>query len=264
MGTKFWKEFRFNDRKIETRFLWRASLTRWVARSYVWNDDGTEAVLAAEEGLPGVAELAPGKRHTHSVGERLPRLPRRAPHRPARVQRAAALDRSRPERDSRRAAGARHDHASHAREGAAAFAGGCEPRSRHPPRIATENPATRAVLGYFAANCGSCHNGSGEIATLGPSLKHSDLLADGDAVARALMGHPTHWQAPGSPKGRPFCSTRRRPKRARCSCACVRAVRPHRCRRSVPSFVIRSQSRPIRRWIDGQVSSTRAFGAIPR
>ena len=47
-----------------------------------------------------------------------------------------------------------------------------------PPRIATRDPQTRAVLGYFAANCGTCHNGSDEIAVHGPSLKFSNLLAD--------------------------------------------------------------------------------------
>src|SRR5204862_535183 len=31
-----------------------------------------------------------------------------------------------------------------------------------PPRIHTGSPRTRSVLGYFAANCGTCHNRSGE------------------------------------------------------------------------------------------------------
>jgi hypothetical protein len=36
------------------------------------------------------------------------------------------------------------------------------------PRITTGNPRTRAALGYLFANCGSCHDGTGEIAALGP------------------------------------------------------------------------------------------------
>lgn len=56
------------------------------------------------------------------------------------------------------------------------------------------------MLGYFAANCGTCHNSSGEIAYAGPSLKHSDV-GDGDAIARALLGQATAWQVPGQPEG---------------------------------------------------------------
>ena len=70
-----------------------------------------------------------------------------------------------------------------------------------PPRIEAPTPRTRAVLGYFAANCGTCHNSSGEIAYAGPSLKHSDVAADGDAVARALLNQATAWQLPGRADG---------------------------------------------------------------
>ena len=71
----------------------------------------------------------------------------------------------------------------------------------NPPRIQASHPQTRAVLGYFAANCGTCHNKSGETTYAGPSLKHSDVAADGDAVARALLGQATAWQVPGRPDG---------------------------------------------------------------
>ena len=69
-----------------------------------------------------------------------------------------------------------------------------------PPRIHTDSPRTRSVLGYFAANCGTCHNRSGETTFAGPSLKHSDV-ADGDAVALALTRYATAWQVPGQPDG---------------------------------------------------------------
>jgi hypothetical protein len=46
-----------------------------------------------------------------------------------------------------------------------------------------------------------CHNGRGEIAAVGPDIRYADLLADGDAVARQLIGQPTRWQAPGTPEG---------------------------------------------------------------
>jgi hypothetical protein len=71
----------------------------------------------------------------------------------------------------------------------------------NPPRIRTGNPATRAVLGYLATNCGVCHNGRGEIAALGPTITLEGLLKDGDAVARGLAEHPSTWQVPGTPDG---------------------------------------------------------------
>jgi hypothetical protein len=57
------------------------------------------------------------------------------------------------------------------------------------------------VLGYLSANCGGCHNSSGEIAAQLPSLAYADVMADGDAIARRLIGQPSRWQAPGRPEG---------------------------------------------------------------
>jgi hypothetical protein len=70
------------------------------------------------------------------------------------------------------------------------------------PRIQTANPRTRAALGYLVANCGSCHNGRGEIAALGPVLRYDELRADADAVAARLMNQPTRWQVPDVGEGK--------------------------------------------------------------
>jgi hypothetical protein len=57
------------------------------------------------------------------------------------------------------------------------------------------------VLGYLLANCGSCHDGSGDITVRSLALPYADLLRDADAVARRLVGHPTSWQVPNRPEG---------------------------------------------------------------
>ncbi|KAB2856267.1 MAG: hypothetical protein F9K43_27210, partial [Bauldia sp.] len=57
VGTRFWKEFSFGGRKVETRMLWKATRERWVVAAYVWNDDQTDAVLAPQAGVAGVAEV---------------------------------------------------------------------------------------------------------------------------------------------------------------------------------------------------------------
>jgi mono/diheme cytochrome c family protein len=202
VGTKFWKQFTFNGRKVETRFLWRASAAQWVFATYVWNEEGTDAVLAPDAGVPGIVELAPGRRHDvpgvadcrACHGDRRPgplgfnalqlstdRDPNAIHGEPlapgmttiATLDRDGLLSPARPELVSA------------------------------PPRIRAGDAQTRAVLGYFAANCGTCHNRAGDIAYQGPSLKHSDIM-DGDAVASALLAQATAWQVPGQPEGGSF------------------------------------------------------------
>ena len=64
VGTRFWKEFDLDGRKVETRYLWKVTESKWVFASYAWNDAQTDATLVPESGLPAVAPIAPGKRHS--------------------------------------------------------------------------------------------------------------------------------------------------------------------------------------------------------
>jgi len=210
VGTKFWKEFQFNGRKVETRFLWRATADRWIFATYVWNEEGTDAVLAPDAGVRGVVELAPGRSHDipgvadclACHGDRRPgplgfnalqlstdRDPNAIHGEPlaAGMTTVATLDRER-------------------------LLSPAQPELvANPPRIKTADPQTRAVLGYFAGNCGYCHNRGGDIAYDGPSLKHSDL-GDGDAVAAALLAKATAWQVPGQADGASYMLKGGRPE----------------------------------------------------
>ena len=65
VGTKVWKEFRFHERKIETRLLWKVKEDRWVQAAYVWSEDGSTAtrgegqsltIAGATYKVPGVIE----------------------------------------------------------------------------------------------------------------------------------------------------------------------------------------------------------------
>jgi mono/diheme cytochrome c family protein len=200
VGTRFWKEFSFDGRKVETRMLWRASTTQWLAVSYLWNAEQTDALLASDRGEPGVFALTPTRRHS------IPSAPDcRACHGTKRIEPLGfnplqlSTDRDpnaihgeplapgsltlRTLVDERLISPARTDLVD------------------APPRIRATSARTRTMLGYFAANCGSCHRGDGEIAPELPSLKHSDLLQDGDAVALSLVGRRTDWQVPGVQDG---------------------------------------------------------------
>lgn len=198
IGTRLWKEFQFHGRKVETRFIWRASRDRWVFASYVWNADGTEAELASADGVPGAAQIAPNRFHAiPSVNDCV------ACHgaKPTQPLGFNALQLS-PDRDPAAI------HAEPLAPGMVTLetlvAEGRlqgHPAQAAAPRIATNDPATRAMLGYLLANCGSCHNGKGEIAAMGPILRIDELLRNGDAVARGLLGQRTRWQVPGVPDG---------------------------------------------------------------
>ena len=200
VGTKFWKEFAFNDRKVETRFLWRVSETRWVAASYVWNAEGSDAVRAPDAGVLNAIELSPGR--THAVPSSNDCL---ACHgsKPTRVLGFTALQLS-PDRDAKAIHGEQVSAqmvtlGTLMKEGV--LTGARADIVSNPPRIATRDPETRRVLGYLVGNCATCHNGNGEIAALGPVLKYDELVTDGDAVARSTIDQPTKWQVPGVPDG---------------------------------------------------------------
>jgi hypothetical protein len=200
VGTRFWKEFSLNGRKVETRMLSRASDTRWVFGTYLWNEEGTDALLAPDGGVPQAIEVAPGRGH---------RIPSRtdctACHGASRTGPLGfnALQLS-IDRDPNAI------HGEPLAPGMLTLRDLFDERRLSPvhgdlvaaaPRIRTSSPATRAVLGYLAANCGSCHDGSAEISVLGPSLTIRELIADGDRVARSLIDRPSIWQVPGTPHG---------------------------------------------------------------
>jgi hypothetical protein len=45
VGTKAWKEFRFNDKLVETRIFYKRTETTWASGTYLWNAEGTAAQL---------------------------------------------------------------------------------------------------------------------------------------------------------------------------------------------------------------------------
>jgi hypothetical protein len=51
IGTKFWKEFKWKDKRVETRLFWKVSPTFWVRTAYKWNAAQTEATRSGGEDL---------------------------------------------------------------------------------------------------------------------------------------------------------------------------------------------------------------------
>ena len=200
IGTKFWKEFAFGGRRVETRMLWKASPAEWVAATYAWNADGTDAVLAPETGLAGVAEVAPGRRHS------LPSV--------SDCFSCHGVKRTRPlgftalqlstDRDPRAIHGeplTTEMVTLRTLIAEALLSPGRTELAAKPPRIVASNPQARAALGYLVGNCGTCHSRDGDVPAVTPFLKIRDLQTDGDAVARAMAHRVTTWQGPGHAEG---------------------------------------------------------------
>ena len=198
VGTRFWKEFQFNGRRVETRFIERRA-EGWQFAAYAWNADETEAPLAPELGVQRSMEIRPGIRHSipsrsdclacHAASavrilgvnalqlspDRDPNAPHAEPPAPDAVDLQTLLDRR--------------------------LVRGLPVRyARVPPRIIAPTATARAALGYLNTNCGICHNPGGELASLRFSLRYSlglPLTAPPAAIATGL-GHPSHFQVPGA------------------------------------------------------------------
>jgi cytochrome c553 len=201
VGTRFWKEFEHKGRKVETRMLWRSNADGWSYATYSWNDAQTDAILASAQGVPGIVEVAPGKRHDipsatdclacHDNGgtpvlgftalqlssDRDPGAPNGEPLRQGMLTLETLLDQE-------LLAPAHPDLAA------------------RPPRIPGD-PRTRAALGYMTANCGHCHNERSSVATVRFPLRLSAYASPRqvDATVDALLARTTKWDLPHTAPG---------------------------------------------------------------
>lgn len=183
VGIRFWKEFAWGGRKVETRMIWKAGDDDWLFATYAWTADQTDALLAPETGIADVIATARGKRHSipgiadcHAChrsspavvlgfnalqlsDDRDPLAPHAEPLTPDAVtmRSLVEMDRLQPPRPD---------------------------LALHPPRIRESDPTARAALGYLSANCGGCHNDRGPLARLGLVLLH-DVARDGARAGSA-------------------------------------------------------------------------------
>ncbi|ABC82736.1 hypothetical protein [Anaeromyxobacter dehalogenans] len=195
-GTRLWKEFSFGGRRVETRYMALGRDGAWTYATYRWLPDGSDAVRAPERGLRGVAEVAPG------VGHDLPAAADcRACHEggPTPVLGFSALQLS-PDRDPLA------PHAEPPGPGdvdlpALARTGRLRGLPRDllatPPRIAAPSPRARAALGYLHANCASCHDARGALASLGLDLAQRVRGGDARAPLATAVGQPSRARPPG-------------------------------------------------------------------
>ena len=196
-GTRLWKEFSFDGRRVETRYMERRADGSWLYAAYRWTADGSEAVLAPASGVPSAVQLAAGSAHDipstgdceacHAAG-RTPVLGFSA------LQLSPDRDPLAPHREELSADAV--DLASAARTAMVRRL----PRTllEKPPRIEAPSELARAALGYLHGNCGSCHDLRGELASLGLDLVQRVVPREGTGPGSTAVAVPSRWQPSGA------------------------------------------------------------------
>ena len=203
-GTKLWKEFSQAGRRIETRTIERLADGSWRYAAYVWNEAGTEAHLAPARGVTvhGVATAPEGRYE----------VPARADctgcHDGA-AQPVLGFSALQLSRDRDPLAPPAATTASLTLEGLVArglLNNLPSALLARPPRIAAASPTERAALGYLHANCGHCHNGSGNGVPLRLNLAQSaaDAARSRTDTLRSTLGVEGRFRTPALPAHAPL------------------------------------------------------------
>ena len=206
-GTRLWKEFRL-ERRVETRFIERLADGFWRYATYVWSEDGKDAVLASQDGVPSLA-LSGTQHRTYSIpSESDCRACHEGPAVP--VLGFSALQLS-SDRDSQAA------HAEPLRPDEIDLRKLVErglvrnlPQTliETPPRINAASPVERAALGYLHGNCGHCHTNASD-ASVPLDLRLAQDVADPASAQRVLQSLRTtssQFRLPGKTTAVPLVS----------------------------------------------------------
>jgi hypothetical protein len=172
VGTKFYKEFSFNGRRIETRIMEKvgsaASIDSWTFKAFQWRADESEAVLVGPEGVPNAAPTSFGTLHDIPALEQCKACHTRGGD---AVNAFEALQLS-ADRDpigveASKLAPGDVTLEDLERQGLITNA------PAQQPRIHSSSAVGRLAMGFLHGNCGPCHNPQGPAAQLGMELRHS-------------------------------------------------------------------------------------------
>jgi hypothetical protein len=196
VGTRLWKEFSVG-RAVETRYVERLADGQWRYAAYIWNEAGTDAMLAPADGVRGLpVEGAPNGRYT-VPGE----FDCRACHEGAAVpvlgfsalQLSSDRDPLAPNADAFSTIDLRQLVAR-------GLVRNLPPAlTDAPPRITASSATERAALGYLHGNCGHCHNADGSPVPVDVRLAQDvSLGSEGtEQVLRSLLNASSRFRAPG-------------------------------------------------------------------
>jgi hypothetical protein len=196
-GTRLWKEFSAG-RRMETRFIERLQDGSWRYATYVWNETGTDAMLAPADGIATLTRPGGGRYAIPSEADC------RACHEgaPVPVLGFSALQLS-ADRDPLAPHAESSDGVDLRSLAARGWLRNLPARMlEEPPRIAAASPVERAALGYLHGNCGHCHSkpdDAGASVPVGVVLAQSASEPNSvSAVLRSLVGASSRFRAPGT------------------------------------------------------------------
>ncbi|SPH24024.1 hypothetical protein DEA8626_03072 [Defluviimonas aquaemixtae] len=193
VGTRFWKEFSFDGKKVETRYMQRLADGTWLFASYGWSENGRSAELVPEKGRKGAYPLGDGRSHAipAAVDCRICHLSGPVPVLGFSARQLAT------DEDPGAVEGDPTPHLNRTLDAfvARGTIAGLDDRLRW-----AQSPGgsrlERAALGYLHGNCGHCHNRQGPLAGLGLDLRQSVANPQEGALASAV-GWPLKSPPPG-------------------------------------------------------------------
>jgi hypothetical protein len=195
VGTRFWKEFSFGERPVETRMIERLAHGQWRYVAYAWSPDGREATLVPESGQRGAYDLGGGRSHAiPSVTDcKVCHESRRTPILGfSLLQLSPDRDPAAPHAEQQPAPGVDLPYLVRA----GVLVGLPDALLESPPHVAGRTPTERAVLGYMHGNCGHCHAEDAKLENVGLFLRHMSGAPVEPAVA-STVGQPVKDAAPG-------------------------------------------------------------------
>ncbi|HET8645642.1 MAG TPA: hypothetical protein VFO85_09155 [Vicinamibacteria bacterium] len=172
VGTKFYKEFSFNGRRVETRIMEKvaagAALESWTFKAFQWRADESDATLVSTNGVPNAAPTGLGTMHD---------IPSQSQCRSCHSRGGDAVNgfdalQLSSDRDPLAVEAARLQPGDVTmdeleRQGLVTHASGDD------VRVASSSDSGRWVMGFLHGNCSNCHNPQGPAAVSGLDFRHA-------------------------------------------------------------------------------------------
>jgi hypothetical protein len=152
VGTKFWKEFKYLGKRVETRIIARfgAGEADWYFAAYQWNAAETEATLAPYSGVVDAAPIVAGAEPPMHDIPGVPDCQNCHTKLPERILSFGAIQLSHSLGGETIATLVQQDLLS-------------APPSDHNGYTVPGDDVDQTALGYLHANCGNCHNATGVV-----------------------------------------------------------------------------------------------------
>ena len=176
VGTKFYKEFSFQGRRVETRIMEKVSgdnsVNGWTFKAFQWRPDESDAALVGSSGVVNAAPTAFGTTHDIPTQDQCRSCHTRGGD---AVNGFDALQLS--EDHDPMAGGPAQLEPGDLTVADLARMGLITNAPAQPARIESRTAVGRWSMGFLHGNCGNCHNPQGPAASSGLDTRHTVAAA---------------------------------------------------------------------------------------